>query len=76
MSPTNNDDNDDWTRCQMSPKVDIENYPDIVTVSSKGAAKIQWSKLGVYKKMCGVTRNDKPVWKMRGVDEYIFYDGN
>ena len=67
----------DWIKCQMSPKVDVEKYPDIVTVSSKGVgAEKQPDKMGIYKRMCGVTRNEKPVWEMRGGgDQYIFYTG-
>ena len=52
-------------------------YPDVVTVSSEGAAaETQSSRMGIYKKMCGVTRNDKPVWKIRGGGKmYLFYTG-
>ena len=52
-------------------------FPDIVTISSKGAAaEKQSSTMGIYKKMCRITKNDKPVWKMRGGIRYLFYGGN
>ena len=69
----------DWIKCQMfqTNNEEEDKYPDILTVSSRGAAaEKQWRRMGIYKKMCGVTRNEKPVWKMRGGgDEYIFYSG-
>ena len=56
--------------------IDDSKYPDIVTLSSKGAAAMkQWDRMGIYKKMCRVTRNDKPVWKMRGGEQYLYYFG-
>ena len=59
------------------PDIITDKYPDIVTVSSQGAgADNQWNKMGIYKRLYGVTRNEKPVWKMRGGARYLFYDGD
>ena len=54
-----------------------EDYPDILMVKSSGAAaESHWGRMGVYKKMGGITRNERPVWKMRGgSDIYIYFDG-
>ena len=45
-------------------------------MSSPGpAAAAQSGRMGTYQKMTDVTRNGKPVWKMMGGNQFIFYDG-
>ena len=53
------------------------NLDEILTVSGKGtAAEAQSTNMGIFQREAGVLRNEKPVWKMKGRNQYIFYNGN
>ena len=50
-------------------------YPDTVTItSSGGAADIQGSNLGIFKREAQY-QNGRPIWKKEGDQVYIYYSG-
>ena len=65
-----------WSPLYILPKTPKTLTLDTITVSSKGpGATQQWSKMGIFQKVKNTSRNNQPIWRMIGGNQYIFYGG-
>ena len=51
-------------------------FPNFLYVKSNGAVnKTQFSRMGFFSKMLGLSHNDRPVWRHSNELNFLFYNG-